>query len=186
MDQAPYEAPTLPVTEAAAITPMMGQYLEIKAANPGVSCCSTGWAISTRCSSRTPRSRRRRSGIVLTKRGKHQGRDIPMCGVPVHAAQDYLKKLIGLGHRVAICEQVEDPAEAKKRGGKSPVKRDVVRLVTRGTITEDDLLPARGSQLPRGARRWCGTARPTSRWPGPMSRPARSAVIEIGARGAGR
>src|SRR5690606_20436345 len=62
-----------------------------------------------------------------------------------HAAQDYLRKLISLGHRVAICEQVEDPAEAKKRGGKSPVKRDVVRLVTRGTITEDDLLPARGS-----------------------------------------
>ena len=84
---------------------------------------------------------------MLTKRGKHQGRDIPMCGVPVHAAQDYLKKLIGLGHRVAICEQVEDPAEAKKRGGKSPVKRDVVRLVTRGTITEDDLLPARGSNF---------------------------------------
>ena len=53
-----------------------------------------------------------------------------MCGVPIHAAQDYLKKLIALGHRVAICEQVEDPAEAKKRGGKSPVKRDVVRLVT--------------------------------------------------------
>ncbi len=68
-----------------------------------------------------------------------------MCGVPIHAAQDYLKKLIALGHRVAICEQVEDPAEAKKRGGKSPVKRDVVRLVTRGTLTEDDLLPARAT-----------------------------------------
>ena len=86
-------------------------------------------------------------GIVLTKRGKHQGADIPMCGVPIHAAQDYLKKLISLGHRVAICEQVEDPAEAKKRGSKSPVKRDVVRLVTRGTITEDDLLPTRGSNF---------------------------------------
>ena len=59
-----------------------------------------------------------------------------MCGVPVHAAQDYLKRLIALGHRVAVCEQVEDPAEAKKRGSKSVVKRDVVRLVTPGTLTE--------------------------------------------------
>ncbi len=84
-------------------------------------------------------------GIVLTRRGRHQGQDIPLCGVPVHAAQDYLKKLIALGHRVAICEQVEDPALARKRGGKSVVKRDVVRLVTAGTLTEDDLLPARAS-----------------------------------------
>ena len=53
---------------------------------------------------------------MLTKRGKHQGHDIPMCGVPVHAADDYLQKLIGLGYRVAVCEQIEDPAEAKKRG----------------------------------------------------------------------
>ena len=63
-----------------------------------------------------------------------------MCGVPVHAADDYLQKLIGLGHRVAVCEQIEDPAEAKKRGSKSVVKRDVVRLVTPGTITEEKLL----------------------------------------------
>jgi DNA mismatch repair protein MutS len=60
---------------------------------------------------------------VLTKRGKHMGQDIPMCGVPVHAADDYLQKLIGLGFRVAVCEQIEDPAEAKKRGGKSVVAR---------------------------------------------------------------
>jgi DNA mismatch repair protein MutS len=79
-------------------------------------------------------------GITLTKRGKHQGEDIPMCGVPVHAADQYLSKLIALGHRVAVCEQIEDPAEAKKRGGKSVVKRDVVRLVTPGTITEEKLL----------------------------------------------
>ena len=79
-------------------------------------------------------------GIVLTKRGKHQGADIPMCGVPVHAADDYLQKLIAQGFRVAVCEQIEDPAEAKKRGSKSVVKRDVVRLVTPGTITEDKLL----------------------------------------------
>jgi DNA mismatch repair protein MutS len=86
-------------------------------------------------------------GITLTKRGKHLGEDIPMCGVPVHAANDYLSKLIGLGHRVAICEQVEDPAEAKKRGSKSVVKRDVVRLVTPGTLTEDDHLAPRANNF---------------------------------------
>ena len=81
-------------------------------------------------------------GIALTKRGKHLGADIPMCGVPVHAADDYLQKLIRLGHKVAVCEQTEDPAEAKKRGSKSVVRREVVRLVTPGTITEDNLLQA--------------------------------------------
>ncbi len=81
-------------------------------------------------------------GIALTKRGKHLGEDIPMCGVPVHAADDYLQKLIRLGHKVAVCEQTEDPAEAKKRGSKSVVRRDVVRLVTPGTLTEDNLLQA--------------------------------------------
>ena len=81
-------------------------------------------------------------GIALTKRGKHLGDDIPMCGVPVHAADVYLQKLIRLGHKVAVCEQTEDPADAKKRGSKSVVRRDVVRLVTPGTITEDNLLQA--------------------------------------------
>jgi DNA mismatch repair protein MutS len=81
--------------------------------------------------------------IALTKRGKHGGEDIPMCGVPVHAAEAYLEKLIRKGFRVAVCEQMEDPAEAKKRGAKSPVKREVVRLVTPGTITEESLLEAR-------------------------------------------
>ena len=85
--------------------------------------------------------------IALTKRGKHQGEDIPMCGVPVHAAEGYLEKLIRKGHRVAVCEQIEDPAEAKKRGAKSVVKREVVRLVTPGTLTEDALLEARASNL---------------------------------------
>ncbi|WP_374830435.1 DNA mismatch repair protein MutS [Paenochrobactrum pullorum] len=79
-------------------------------------------------------------GITLTKRGKHLGDEIPMCGVPFHAADDYLQKLIAKGYRVAVCEQVEDPAEAKKRGSKSVVKRDVVRLVTPGTLTEEKLL----------------------------------------------
>jgi DNA mismatch repair protein MutS len=82
-------------------------------------------------------------GIVLTKRGKHLGHDIPMCGVPVERAEEYLHRLIALGHRVAVCEQVEDPAEAKKRGPKSVVRRDVIRLVTPGTLTEDNLLDAR-------------------------------------------
>ncbi|MFT6676658.1 MAG: DNA mismatch repair protein MutS [Sulfitobacter sp.] len=81
--------------------------------------------------------------IALTKRGKHAGHDIPMCGVPVHAAEGYLLTLIRKGFRVAVCEQMESPAEAKKRGHKSVVKRDVVRLVTPGTLTEESLLEAR-------------------------------------------
>ncbi len=81
--------------------------------------------------------------IVLTKRGKHLGDDIPMCGVPVHRADEYLQRLIAGGFRVAVCEQLEDPAEAKKRGYKAVVRRDVVRLVTPGTLTEDSLLDAK-------------------------------------------
>ncbi|MDP1731795.1 MAG: DNA mismatch repair protein MutS [Devosia sp.] len=141
MDQAPLDTSPL---AASAITPMMSQYLELKTLNPG-------FLLFYRMGDfyemffEDAEIASQALGIVLTKRGKHRGEDIPMCGVPVHAAQDYLKKLIALGHRIAICEQVEDPAEAKKRGGKSVVKRDVVRLVTRGTITEDDLLPPRAS-----------------------------------------
>ena len=81
--------------------------------------------------------------IALTKRGKHLGDDIPMCGVPVHAAEGYLLTLIRKGFRVAVCEQLEDPSEAKKRGYKAVVKRGVTRLVTPGTLTEDSLLEAR-------------------------------------------
>jgi DNA mismatch repair protein MutS len=81
--------------------------------------------------------------IALTKRGKHLGEDIAMCGVPFHAAEGYLLTLIRKGFRVAVCEQLESPAEAKKRGSKSVVKRGVVRLVTPGTLTEDSLLDAR-------------------------------------------
>jgi DNA mismatch repair protein MutS len=81
--------------------------------------------------------------ITLTKRGKHQGADIPMCGVPVHASEAYLSRLIRKGFRVAVCEQTENPAEAKKRGAKSVVRREVVRVVTPGTITEEALLDAR-------------------------------------------
>ena len=81
--------------------------------------------------------------IALTKRGKHNDTDIPMCGVPHHSSENYLLTLIKSGHKVAVCEQLESPAEAKKRGYKSVVKRDVVRLVTPGTLTEDSLLKAR-------------------------------------------
>jgi len=143
MDQSPLDTSPL---AASAITPMMSQYLELKAVNPG-------FLLFYRMGDfyemffEDAEIASEALGIVLTKRGKHRGEDIPMCGVPIHAAQDYLKKLISLGHRVAICEQVEDPAEAKKRGSKSVVKRDVVRLVTRGTITEDDLLPPRASNF---------------------------------------
>ncbi|MBI3451500.1 MAG: DNA mismatch repair protein MutS, partial [Rhodospirillales bacterium] len=82
-------------------------------------------------------------GIVLTKRGKHAGDDIPMCGVPVERSEDYLHRLITAGHRVAVCEQTEDPASAKKRGAKTVVRREVVRVITPGTLTEDSLLDAR-------------------------------------------
>jgi DNA mismatch repair protein MutS len=84
-------------------------------------------------------------GIALTARGKHSGQEIPMAGVPVHAAEAYLAKLIRAGFKVAVCEQMEDPAEARKRGSKAIVRRDVVRVVTPGTLTEDGLLDARGA-----------------------------------------
>ncbi len=83
--------------------------------------------------------------IALTRRGQHQGQDIPMCGVPAHSHENYLARLIRQGFRVALSEQTEDPAEAKKRGGKSIVARDVVRIVTPGTVTEDSLLDARAA-----------------------------------------
>lgn len=121
---------------------MMAQFLAVKAANPGAllfyrmgdfyemffeDALAAAEALD----------------IALTKRGTHLGEPIPMCGVPVHAAEGYLLTLIRKGFRVAIAEQLEDPAEAKKRGSKSVVKRDVVRLVTPGTLTEDALLEAR-------------------------------------------
>ncbi|HAT07978.1 MAG TPA: DNA mismatch repair protein MutS, partial [Rhodobiaceae bacterium] len=81
--------------------------------------------------------------ITLTHRGKHLGSPVPMCGVPYHASESYLQRLIKAGFRVAICEQTEDPAQAKKRGSKSVVRREVVRLVTAGTLNEDGLLDAK-------------------------------------------
>src|SRR5688572_31009170 len=83
--------------------------------------------------------------IALTKRGEHEGAPIPMCGVPIHAAEAYLARLIKAGHRVAIAEQTESPAEAKKRGSKSVVNRAIVRVVTAGTLTEEALLDSRAA-----------------------------------------
>ena len=129
-------------SQKAAVTPMMAQYLEIKAQYPNAllfyrmgdfyelffdDAIAAAEALD----------------IALTKRGKHLGEDIAMCGVPVHSAEGYLLTLIRKGFRVAVCEQMEDPAEAKKRGSKSVVRRDVVRLVTPGTLTEESLLEAR-------------------------------------------
>src|SRR3954464_1217002 len=120
-------------------TPMMEQYIEIKAANPD---CLLFYRMGDfyEMFFADAEVASRALGIALTKRGKHLGADIPMCGVPFHSADQYLQKLIALGHRVAVCEQVEDPAEARKRGAKSVVRRDVVRLVTPGTLSEDALL----------------------------------------------
>ncbi|ATU93073.1 DNA mismatch repair protein MutS [Phyllobacterium zundukense] len=133
-EPSPYEAEPL-----ARPTPMMEQYIEIKATNPdSLLFYRMGDFYELFFDDAVEASRA--LGITLTKRGKHLGEDIPMCGVPVHAADDYLQKLIARGFRVAVCEQIEDPAEARKRGAKSVVKRDVVRLVTPGTITEERLL----------------------------------------------
>jgi DNA mismatch repair protein MutS len=128
--------------DVGRVTPMMEQYIEIKAANPD---CLLFYRMGDfyELFFDDAEVASRALGIVLTKRGKHLGRDIPMCGVPIERADEYLHRLIALGHRVAVCEQLEDPAEARKRGGKSVVRRDVVRLVTPGTLTEDSLLDAR-------------------------------------------
>ncbi|MFT3673765.1 DNA mismatch repair protein MutS [Aestuariivirga sp.] len=120
-------------------TPMMAQYLEIKKAHPG-SLLFYRMGDFYEMFFSDAEAAAATLGIALTKRGKHLGEDIPMCGVPVHAVDHYLQKLIRHGHKVAICEQMEDPAEAKKRGSKSVVKRDVIRLITPGTITEETLL----------------------------------------------
>ncbi len=130
----------------ASVTPMMAQYLATKAANAEYLLfyrMGDFYELFFEDAVRAAEA----LDIALTKRGKHQGDDIPMCGVPVHAAEAYLEKLIRKGFRVAVCEQMEDPAEAKKRGAKSVVKREVVRLVTPGTLTEDSLLEARSANV---------------------------------------
>src|ERR1700674_911477 len=147
MDAAPSRTennspPAAPTGDDQRITPLMEQYIEIKAANPD---CLLFYRMGDfyELFFDDAETASRALGIVLTKRGKHRGRDIPMCGVPIERADEYLHRLIALGHRVAVCDQIEDPAEARKRGAKSVVRRDVVRLVTPGTLTEDSLLDAR-------------------------------------------
>ena len=126
----------------AVVTPMMVQYLEIKGRYPQAllfyrmgDFYEMFFADAEAAAAALD--------IALTRRGQYLGQDIPMCGVPVFAAEGYLLTLIRKGFRVAIAEQMEDPAEAKKRGSKSVVARDVVRLVTPGTLTEESLLEAR-------------------------------------------
>src|SRR5689334_2396550 len=131
-----------PADAIVRATPVMEQYLELKAAHPD---CLLFYRMGDfyELFFEDAEIAARALGIVLTKRGKHLGDDIPMCGVPVHRADEYLQRLIKLGFRVAVCEQLEDPAEARKRGSKAVVRRDVVRLVTPGTLTEDSLLDAK-------------------------------------------
>ncbi len=141
----PASAPAVSEPETVGrVTPMMEQYLEIKAANPGL-LLFYRMGDFYELFFEDAEAASRALGIMLTKRGKHLGQDIPMCGVPVEKADDYLHRLISLGHRVAVCEQMEDPAAARKRGNKSVVRRDVVRLVTPGTLTEDTLLDAKAN-----------------------------------------
>ena len=130
--------------EIEAATPLMAQYLEIKAANRDYLLfyrMGDFYELFFEDAGKAAEA----LDIALTRRGKHLGEEIPMCGVPVHAAEQYLEKLIRKGFRVAVCEQVEDPLEAKKRGAKAVVRREVVRLVTPGTLTEDSLLEARAA-----------------------------------------
>ena len=144
----------------ASATPMMEQYIEIKAANPD-SMLFYRMGDFYELFFQDAVDAARALGITLTKRGQHMGLDIPMCGVPVHAADDYLQRLIAVGFRVAVCEQVEDPAEAKKRGSKSVVRRDVVRLVTPGTLTEEKLLSPSDANYLMAVARIRGGAEPS-------------------------
>ena len=124
------------------VTPMMAQYLEIKKAHQDyLLFYRMGDFYELFFEDAIIASKA--LDIALTKRGKHENADVPMCGVPFHAYESYLAKLIRQGYKVAICEQMEDPQEARKRGSKSVVKRDVIRLVTAGTLTEDHLLDSK-------------------------------------------
>jgi DNA mismatch repair protein MutS len=154
----PASLPAEPAAEAASrVTPMMEQYLEIKAANPGL-LLFYRMGDFYELFFEEAEIASRALGIMLTKRGKHHGADIPMCGVPVERSDDYLHRLIAQGFRVAVCEQMEDPAAARARGAKSVVRRDVVRLVTPGTLTEDTLLDAKANNYLLAIARARGSA----------------------------
>ena len=127
------------ITPVKPVTPMMAQFLEVKAQyTDSLLFYRMGDFYELFFDDAIKASKA--LGITLTKRGQHSGKDIPMCGVPAHASENYLLELINQGFKVAVCEQMESPLEAKKRGPKSVEKREVVRLVTPGTITEESLL----------------------------------------------
>ena len=137
-------APIVPTPDAAGATPVMAQYFEAKSRQPDAlvffrmgDFYELFFDDAVKAAAAL--------GIAQTHRGTHNGQPIPMAGVPVHAAEAYLAKLIRSGFKVAVCEQIESPADAKKRGSKSIVARDVVRIVTPGTLTEEGLLDARGA-----------------------------------------
>ncbi|WP_300579152.1 DNA mismatch repair protein MutS [Phenylobacterium sp.] len=135
-------SPTLP--DAAGATPVMAQFFEAKAAQPDALIffrMGDFYELFFEDAQKAAAA----LGISLTARGNHGGQPIPMAGVPAHAAEAYLAKLIRAGFKVAVCDQMEDPAEARKRGSKSIVRREIVRVVTPGTLTEDGLLDARGA-----------------------------------------
>ena len=127
---------------ADAVTPMMAQYLSIKTEHPD-SLLFYRMGDFYELFFEDAVHAAAALDIALTKRGKHLGDDIPMCGVPVHSHETYLNRLIQKGFRVAVCEQTEDPAEARKRGSKAVVNREVMRVVTPGTLSEETLLDAR-------------------------------------------
>ncbi|HEY0626748.1 MAG TPA: DNA mismatch repair protein MutS [Allosphingosinicella sp.] len=130
--------------EESAPTPMMAQYLALKAE---AADCLLFYRMGDffELFFEDARIAAACLDIALTARGEHEGEPIPMCGVPVHSAEAYLARLIKAGHRVAIAEQTESPAEAKKRGSKSLVARGIVRVVTAGTLTEEALLDSRAA-----------------------------------------
>lgn len=137
-------APTATPDPAAGASPVMAQFFEAKARQPDALVffrMGDFYELFFEDAQKAAAA----LGITLTARGQHGGNPIPMAGVPAHAMEAYLAKLVRAGFKVALCEQMEDPAEAKKRGSKSVVRRDVVRVVTPGTLTEDGLLDARGA-----------------------------------------
>ena len=141
---APIPASETAFPEAAGASPVMTQFFEAKARQPDALIffrMGDFYEMFFEDAARAAGA----IGIALTHRGTHAGAPIPMAGVPVHAAEAYLAKLIRAGFKVAVCEQMEDPAEARKRGSKSVVRRELVRVVTPGTLTEDGLLEARGA-----------------------------------------
>ena len=141
---APIPAADTAFPDAAGASPVMAQFFEAKARQPDALIffrMGDFYELFFEDAAKAAAA----IGITLTHRGTHAGAPIPMAGVPAHASDAYLAKLIRAGFKVAVCEQMEDPAEARKRGGKAVVRREIVRVVTPGTLTEDGLLEARGA-----------------------------------------